>query len=504
MVRLFALQGALVKRQAPLALLLVAFAYFFFSSLDSHGGLMWDEAEYANLGRDIQLRRDYGSHFRPPILPLAVAAVLSVEPRPSDATLKIPNAIAGLLGLSLLYTFLSKERDQTTGLVGAACLGAMPAYWIHTTFLLSEIPFLIFFGSACFCFYKGLYGPANSLYLAWGFTGLAFLTRYTCVLLGPIFALFVLLGLVLDRSTVIGKLKSREFWTAPFVGLLIQLPWLYRQYSTFGDPLVGFRYAAGQLQRYAPEISMPAQFYIAEMPSQLTIPIFTLTLLGTAWVLRTRNRFGLHVLLVSIFLLCWFSAYRYKEFRLITSILPFLATLAGLGYSKVFSSLWSGFSKPWTALAVALSIALCSNYLLTDYFRKSRVIGYPSLKKAVATLDKHLKDDSLVMVAPSPQFAWYSGHKTRSFPSREKFYEELKSVDFVVAVTYERGQPKYVAELVRELFKEPPNELNKYFLATDQFRNITFVTSGPEFQRRIELYAASKKKDEAEPLDYSR
>ena len=57
--------------------MVLGFAFLFLSSLGSHGGLMWDEAEYANLGRDIRLGREYGSHFRPPVLPLAVAAAMA-------------------------------------------------------------------------------------------------------------------------------------------------------------------------------------------------------------------------------------------------------------------------------------------------------------------------------------------------------------------------------------------------------------------------------------------
>jgi 4-amino-4-deoxy-L-arabinose transferase-like glycosyltransferase len=133
-----------VKQHAPLAVILAVFAMLFFSTLDSHRGLMWDEAEYANLGRDIQLGRDYASGFRPPLIPLAVAATLTISNRSDDHIVKIPIALAGLIGLALVYLFLCREFDSATGVMGAGCLGAMPAYWIHTSYLLTEVPFLVF------------------------------------------------------------------------------------------------------------------------------------------------------------------------------------------------------------------------------------------------------------------------------------------------------------------------------------------------------------------------
>ena len=446
---------------------------------------MLDEAEYANLGRDIASGKNYGSHFRPPVVPIAVAATLKITGLSSDEVIKLPIALMALVCMTLVYYFTEREFDPATGLVAAGCLGAMPGYWIHTTYLLTEIPFMMFFAGACFCFAKGLYGKADWFFGAWAFTGFAFLTRYTCVLLGPVFVLFVILGFVLDREEVTRKLRSKKFWLSPLLGLAIQLPWLIRQFLTYGDPLVGFKYAAGQLQRYIPEVSMPAHFYLAQLPDMLTIPVLLLVLTGLAWTIKTRNKFAAHSVLAAVFLICWFSAYRYKEFRLATAILPFLAVVAGVGYGQALKSLWNGFSKVWVAFTLAVGLGLFSNYLLTPFFAQNRALGYPSLKNAVKQLSQYGDENTTVMVAPKPQFSWYSQQQTVGFPKRTEFFTKLATTDFVVAVTYERGQPDYVLELVRELFTEPPGESKKYFIVSDEFQNHTFVTSGAEFRNRL-------------------
>lgn len=474
-----------MKSHAPLAILLLGFTYLYIATLGSHGGFMWDEAEYANLGRDIATGETYGSNFRPPMVPLAVASALKISEQADDATIKVPIALFGVLTLAVVYFILNKNFDPGVGIASAGFLALAPGYWVHTSFLLSEIPFILFFTGAVLCFCQGLYGESKWFYASWAFTGLAFLTRYTCVLLGPIFVLFVILGVVLDKPTILEKLKSKDFWLSPLVGLLVQLPWLIRQALAYGDPLVGFRYAAGQLQAYAPEVSMPANFYLVSLPAMITIPVFVLCVVGIAWAIMTRDKFGLHCLLVAVFLLVWFSAYRYKELRLITAILPFLTILAGLGYGKVLTRLWAGFSVPWVALVLVSGLTFYANQTVAPFFKNNSAVGYPGLKEASIELSKYLKDGDVLMAAPSPQFAWYTNKKVVGFPPPEELAKQLESVNYVIIVTYERGQPDYIRQLVVELFPEDANKSKKYMILSDKAKNLTFVTSAEEFRGRL-------------------
>lgn len=475
-----------MKRHLPFLLLLLVFGFLYFRTTSSHGGFVWDEAEYALLARNLARGESYESGFRPPLVPLTVAAVIKGSGETREAVLKTPIVLFALLGLTLVYGFVSKHFDNTTGLAAAGFLGLAPSLWLHTSYLLTEVPFLVLFCGSCFCFVEGLYGDEKWFFGAWLFTGLAFITRYTCVLLGPIFVLFLILGAFLDRPTVTAKLKSKTFWLAPFVGLLVQLPWLIRQQAKYGDFLKGFKYASGQLQAYIPGLEIPAYFYLVELPSMLTWPGLIFALAGLVWSLRQRNKFGLHATVVIIFLLVWFSAYRYKETRLITAILPFLGVAAGLGYGQLLPKVWKGFGNRWLAFLSIIAMTVLSMMQTIPIFKTNRSLGYPSLKNTVQGTQKYLGPGTVLMSAPQPQTRWYSDRKTVGFPPNEEdFLAELDKVHFVMVVNYERGQPEYAARLVSQLFPEPPSESQKYLLFIDSLGQATFFTSAEEFKQRL-------------------
>ena len=204
-----------MKRHLPFLLLLLVFGFLYFRTTPSHGGFVWDEAEYALLARNIARGQPYESSFRPPLVPLTAATIIKATGETREAVLKTPIVLFALLGITMVYGFVSKKFDTTTGLAAAGFLGLAPTFWLYTSYLLTEVPFLVLFCGACFCFVEGLYGNENWFFAAWFFTGLAFITRYTCVLLGPIFVLFLILGVFLDRQAVKEKLKSKIFWLAP-------------------------------------------------------------------------------------------------------------------------------------------------------------------------------------------------------------------------------------------------------------------------------------------------
>ncbi len=442
---------------------------------------MWDEAEYANLGRDLYRGDVYGSSFRPPVLPLAVAATMALTGSSQDSVLKSPQILFAALALGLVYWALWSELGVAAATVAVGCLGSAPFFWLHTSFLLTEMPFMAFFAGACFCFYSGLYRSQRWFYLAWAFTGLAFLTRYTCVLLGPLFVLFVILGLFLDRATVAQKLKTRAFWLAPLVGLAVQAPWLVRQAMVYGDALTGFRYASGQLQRYAPGVSMPLSFYFVNLPTLLSWPVLILASLGFLWVLKEKDPFGLHCLVVVAFLLLWFSAYRYKELRLVTAMVPFFAASAGVAYGRLGPKLWKGFKTTVPALVVVAALAMVSYVSWRPAFDQITTVGYPSFTDCLATLQ--LEEGQVVMGSSTPQLRWYSGCTATPFPPREELVEKLASVDWVVVVNFERGQPAYAPELINRLFRM--DEAGSFQFFRDRAGHSTFAIEARELRRRL-------------------
>jgi hypothetical protein len=446
---------------------------------------MWDEAEYANLARDLSRGDSYSSSFRPPLVPLAAAAAILVSGDTQDFTLKVPVALFGVLGLVLVYGVMARHDQPATGLAAAGLLGLASAYWQNTSYLLTEVPFLIFFAGSSFFFVFGLYQDPRWFWACWFSTGLAFLTRYTAVLLGPTFVLYMALGWYLGGPASRARLRSRHFWLSPLLGLLVVLPWFIRQQLVYQDPLVGFRYASGQLQSYLPGVSFPAIFYVTALPDVLTWPVLLLACAGFAWGWKQRDPVLCHSLLSIVFLLAWFSCYRYKEVRLATSILPFFAIAAGVGLTRTLGGLQSKLADQRAVLAIVAALTALSARANEPFFANSVAIGYPSLKMTVERLRPLLSPNDVVMGANRPQLTWYLDHEVVGFPVREMLTDKLQDVSWVVIVNYERGQRPYLIDFVKETFKETDIRSGKVQVFNDPAGHATLLVRADWLRRRL-------------------
>ncbi len=430
---------------------LAAVGILYASTLGLHGMFMWDEAEYACLARAIARGEPYSDALRPPVLPLSGSVALLLSGRASDSVLKVPVLVFALLGLGVVYLAMASRFDRATGLAALGLLAMAPAYWEHTTFFLTEIPLIVFFTAAIFLFHQGLYaGPASCLYASWVCVALGLLTRYTALLLGPIFLLFAALALVRgDRSA----LASKHFWLSPLAGLAVMAPWLARNQLVHQDALIGFKIASGQLQSYMPGVSLPWNFYLSGLPHLLGWPSILLLGLGIGWAIRSRDRLALHLLLVVGFLFLWFSLYRYKELRLITAALPFLACLAALGVTRALAGWVKVLARIEAIACLLVGLAVLTVPKVRPALQGQTGLGYPSFLEAMKELHQTARPEAVVMGSPTPHLSWYLDRKVVSVPGSEaELKQALKAVDWVVLVNWERGQPAYVAEL----FDRPP------------------------------------------------
>src|SRR6266542_1934565 len=140
----------MMRRFVPLALLLAGFGAVYATTLNSNRMFMWDEAEYASIGRSIVRGEGFSigrvpNSLRPPVLPLAVAASMTIGGGREDAAAKRPMLVFSLLALAATYLVAASAYDRATGLVAAVLLGVCPAFWTYTPLVLSEIPFMAFF-----------------------------------------------------------------------------------------------------------------------------------------------------------------------------------------------------------------------------------------------------------------------------------------------------------------------------------------------------------------------
>lgn len=482
--RSFAWRAFVIRRSAIL-LLLVFFGAVYATTLNSYGMFMWDEAEYASLARSVVRGEGFTisgepNSLRPPVLPLAAAASMllySGGQNTVDTIVKLPNLAFSLLALFVVYWCATTVYEQMTGLVAATFLGVSPSFWLATPFFLTEIPFMAFFTAAVVFFYLGLYRHQRYFSWSWLCWGIAFLTRYTAVLFAPIVGLFLVLAFCTRNPEVRQRIGSSHFFIGPCVGLLVLVPWLFRQQFTFGNALVGMQQAAVQLQVYRPDVSMPWYFYLSRLPGMFSPGVAALALIGAVWTVWKRERFGMHCLGACVVILGWMSCYRYKEVRLAMVILPFMAIVAAVGLMKPFFPMQMSL-RSYAILTLLLVGFFVLNFRATRPVFQARVtLGYPSFLEAMRFLREHSSPDARVLGANHPQISWYADRHARDLPAEPQLQEMLENSEWVVLSNFERGQKSYARDLDKKVTPADVQEGNAAVFRDRRFRTVLIRSS---------------------------
>lgn len=442
----------LVARHWSIIALLALFGIIYGASLNSYGMFLWDESEYASIARSVLQGHGFAivdtpNALRPPILPLAGAvSMLLTGDQFDDASLRKVAYVFALLALLCVYGFATAAVDRTAGLVAAALLGISPFFWIFVPHFLCEIPFLAFFAAAVWLFYLGAYRDKRFFVWSWICWALSLLTRYTAALFLPVIVSFIPMALWLGGPDTRRRFMSRTFLFSPLAGFLVLAPWLIREYATFGNPLVGVIQSSHQLQDYLPGVSMPWHSYLDWLPVMLSPAITFLSVACVIWALWKRDSFVLYNALAAVVILVWFSCYRYKEQRMVSSALPFMAVIAAIALWKATANL-----RPLlrgAALGVALTALFVLNLRVTrPVLEHMLTLGYPSFLDAMAYLRLQASPGAVALGANVPQIHWYSGLRAVNFPAEDELPQALRHSEWVVITNFEPVQKPYVLRL---------------------------------------------------------
>src|SRR5450432_1009984 len=121
-------------RAWPIVALLAFFGILYSLTLNSYGMFLWDESEYASIGRSVLRGQGYAiagklNSLRPPILPLSGAASMWLFGEQFDDTvLRLVSFCFALLALFSVYAFAAAGYGRRTGLVAATLLGISPFF----------------------------------------------------------------------------------------------------------------------------------------------------------------------------------------------------------------------------------------------------------------------------------------------------------------------------------------------------------------------------------------
>jgi len=465
-----------------LALLIALLAVAWGSVLPARGMLLWDEAEYAVVGRE--LLRGHGftingeaNVLRPPVPALVEAAALAVTPSDTDVAARLPALLLTLACIGLTGWALARTVDPATGLAAAACLGAMPFAADLATTALSEPPFLVLFTAAIWQLHFALGGRSRAWLWSGALAALALLTRYTGLLFVPIAGAMIVASHWLGRAAIranVGPSYRRAQWLAVGVALLVLAPWLIREQLVAGSPFAGFRIAARLVPNWA---DMPWHFYLTTLPSVVSVPVVALAALGAFVTVRRRLSAGWTCLIVLGFVIGWHSRYGYKDPRFIAASLPFLAALAGIGAAQVILPALAARTSRNVANGIgvtALAALLVWGALAQQTrIRAARTLGDPTFHQAMTELHVRSSPTSLVLGSSGPQIAWYADRAVRAFPERvDALDAALDGTEWAVIVNFERGQPAYVNDLLRRLRREDADRGDAYLARDGTFQTV--------------------------------
>ena len=494
---------AIIREHGAILLLLLFFAVLYSTTLNSYGMFVWDEAEYASLGRSVLRGEGFSlsgrpNSFRLPLLPLSAAASMLLLDSTKDVIVRLPGLFFSLLALFVVYWCVKTQFEHTTGIVAAALLGLFPSFWASTPRLLTEVPFMALFTGAVLFFSFGLYRTRQFFYWSWLCFGLALLTRYNAVLLAPIIIAFLVLALILRDTEVQDKLWSKDFFFSPLLGLAVLAPWLIRQQITFGNALAGFKGATSQVQVFQ-KSSTPWYFYPAHVPEMISwIPV-ALLCLGIFWAVRKQERVALHCLLASLVILLWFSGYGYKGTRLVTSVLPFLAILAALGLTKQLLPARLGKPQFYGALTFCLSVVFVVNFLNTrQRFTHTAALGYPSFLRAMQFLREKTAREAVLVGASYPQIYWYTDRQVIDFPDEKQLKGALEQSEWVMVTNFERAQRRYARGLVKLFTRNDVREGNAVVFKDARYSTI-LLKSHLLQQKLEEKRASTEPRERVEP-----
>jgi len=435
---------------------------------------MWDEAHYAVLGRALARGEGYvkpdgnPESLRPPVLPAAVATTLIVAPAATDVTIRRVTVVVALLCIAVIYGCVCLEAGVFAATAAALLFATFPEIWRSTSYLLTELPFMLFYTPAVFFFHRGMHVDSRNFVIAWPCFALALLTRYTAVLFGPTCLLLVAFPILTKNRAALERMRSPAFLLGPAIAAVMLTPLFGRAWIHFGDPLVGFKAAANQLPAYSVHAHMPLLYYLTLLPTMLGwLPTVALVV-AVGEVLGRRDKLAICCLIAAAVIVAWLSRYGWKEPRLISAALPFLAIVIALFLDSVSVEISrvvgerTGRNAP--AVLAASVVILCAAAFRFDpsYARASREIlhsqtlGYPSFRTAMEAIANQTPNATVLMGPNCYQISWYSDRSCRPLPSLDSLASQNRSlsdvladVDYVIATSFERGQPTYIEAEVR-------------------------------------------------------
>lgn len=284
---------------------------------------------------------------------------------------RTPMLILGALLVLALYFWAQKLYGTTPALWTTALASCSPNLLAHAKLATTDLGCAAFMFFATFAFYLALHNPTIKTWILCGITtGLALLTKYTALLLGPV---FILLGLFYVWHK---KITLKNLLIGAGIVLLTVTTPLIIGYQSFSGPLL---YLQG-LQKIYANANVGYQFYLLGKVSDqpfwyyyfvaflVKTPIATGLLIGLSLYTAIRqqnNRDKAFFSLIPIGLMFLISCFDQSNlgYRRILPALPFLLLFCAHTFSASHPNLLKKIVPALVALACIESLSIYPHHL---------------------------------------------------------------------------------------------------------------------------------------------
>lgn len=303
-----------------------------------------DENSYLDMGQKI-LEGEYPTRAfnRGPVLPFLVSASYLLGLDPFQVRFIFPLIFGTLF---MIVTYFMGKRLCGNGLIPALVVLSFPYIWKWVPFLLADIPLGVFSGLSLLFFYRGIEDKGKFLLYSGVFLALAMLTKFSAIVLIPVYLFYILYR---RRLSI---LKSSEFLKAFAAFLIIFL--VAASLTYFPSGISDFNLEFMSLEYYR----IPTYYLL----NFALVPWSLVFLYGMYRVIRNRkeNSGGMFALIAFFTVFIFFNLLVWKEMRFLLFIIPMFAIIVGKGLRDM------GKYAKYTVLVLFLIICLSESALLFD------------------------------------------------------------------------------------------------------------------------------------------
>ena len=426
----------------------------------ANGSVWWDEGEYLSTALHWAQNIPYTLNpQRPVILPILEAIFLKLGT--SEAVMRFFILFLPSVGTIFTTYLLGKELfDKKTGIIAAGVIAFSWELLFNTTRFHVEIPLIFFMTLSMLFFWKGFIKNNNKAkYYAAFFTGIAFLTKFTTILLIISYALF----LIIAKRKIF---KEKETYYATGIGLITLLPYFIWAKIQFNSALA-FKAATTALSDGGNGAGNPIAWNILNnihffLETFWFIIFLAGLILALRWlliadiILKNEEEKEINNLFLIIFLIIFFSYFifieRAAEDRWVLPTIIALALIIG-NATKFLATKLAKKKKALFSLTILLVLIIggFTQINLAEDTINARKDTYLQVKEAAFFLEEITETNEYILTNSGPQTMYYARRPVQAYGPKDYTITQIqeKNIRFMTVSGFER-HPDWVQQFLQE------------------------------------------------------